>query len=420
MGGIMPPCRHSILPDDGDIDASTRAYSGGGGSEALSRSASRFRPFAFEKAAVIREVDYPRHMDWGLVEQFADGIPCYPENDPNLPEWSATPTIPVDLTSDGYGIVYIKDESDTESNPTGTIKDRAAWELATLYRDFARALYLKKKAGLVNGNISSIPVPRFSYITAGNVGRAISHMFSRFGLPPMKLLVDSAISPHRLEILRALHADIYVSDLSRNVFEKDDESSRRAYTPEEIKILTNNRGGIDITSVMALEPHAVFYDWHVHESFNEAPQEIYVPYGSGRLWENYLTWQERSIRNDAVGKRDPRLRVPVSSVVDMSIFGAEPADPHSSADKLTKSFNPFALFSDQDTAALGALQFTGKATQVSKVDEERIDQAYRLLGRHVETEPSAAAGLALYLQRFDDGEIDERKKVLIVNTGRGI
>jgi threonine synthase len=369
---------------------------------------------------VVTEADYPRVMDWRLVEQFADGIPCFPENDPKEPEWSATPTIPVDLTSAGYGVIYVKDESDTKSNPTGTIKDRAAWELTTLYRDFARALYLKKKAGLLNGNIGSIPVPRLSYITAGNVGRAISRMFGRFGLPPMKLLVDKSILPRRLEILRKLHADIYMADLSRNVFEEDEQLARRAYTPEEIKILTNNRGGIDITSVVALEPQAIFYDWHVHEAFNEYPNEIYVPYGSGRLWENYLTWQERTIRNDGVGRRDPRLRVPVGSVVGMSVFGAEPADPNSSADKLTKSFNPFALFTDQDVTALRDLSFTGQETQATRVREERIRQAYDLLSQHVATEPSAAAGLALYLQRYDEGKINKRKKVLVVNTGRGI
>jgi hypothetical protein len=33
------------------------------------------------------------------------------------------------------------------------------------------------------------------------------------------------------------------------------------------------------------------------------------------------------------------------------------------------------------------------------------------------TEPSAAAGLALYMQRYERGLVSPEKKVLIVNTG---
>src|SRR3989344_885290 len=319
---------------------------------------------------VVAERNYPLMLSWELVEQFADGIPAHMHSDRarNGWAWTITPVVPVDLQQEGFGTVYIKDES---QNPTGTIKDRAAWELTALYRDFARALYLKQKG---KGRIEQ-PVPRLSCITAGNVGRAVSEIYRRFGLPPMKLLVDISVSPERLQILRGLHADIYMADLGRNVFEKDDDKVKRPYTAQEIKLLTNNVKGIDITSVMALEPWAVFYDWHVHEAFNENAAEIYVPYGSGRIWENYLTWQQRTIRNDATGRRDTRLQVSAEKVIAMSILGAEPEVLNSKADKLTKSFNPFALFDDQDARALNALSFTGQHTGVYKVSEAKIAQA---------------------------------------------
>ncbi len=369
---------------------------------------------------VVKETKFQPIMDWKLVEQFADGIPTFNENDPDKPEWTATPTTPIDLSHDGYGLVYIKNEADKRSNPTQTIKDRAAWELTTLYRDFARGLYLKKKEGVLNGNIGSVPIPRLSIITAGNVGRAISHMYQKFGLPPMKLLLDVQIPEDRLQVLKGLHADIYLTDLRENVFEKDKQKRNRPYTPQEIKILTNNKDGIDITSVMALEPQTTFYDWHVHEAFNENPDEIYVPYGSGRLWENYLSWQEKAIRTDATGRKDPRLRVPIAKVIAMSILGAEPQNQDSKADKLTKSYNPFMLFDDQDISALKILSFTGKDTDVHKVSEEKIKQAYQIMSKYVETEPSAAAGLALYFQRFEEGKINPKRKSLVVNTGKGI
>lgn len=50
----------------------------------------------------------------------------------------------------------------------------------------------------------------------------------------------------------------------------------------------------------------------------------------------------------------------------------------------------------------------------------KIKQAYELLSRYCDTEPSASAGLALYLQRFDHGKVRPQDKVLVVNTGKGI
>ncbi|MBI4440244.1 PLP-dependent lyase/thiolase [Candidatus Woesearchaeota archaeon] len=353
---------------------------------------------------IFKETQYPQFITKELLEKFADGIPVFSENDPKNPEWRETPNIEWDLRRDGYGRVFVKNEADEKSNPTGTIKDRPAWELATIFRDYARGLHLMA----ADRCIESMDVPRFSIITAGNVGLSVSEMFRKYGLPPMKLLVDAAIPKERLEKMKNLYADIYVADLSIS------------YSPKEIKALTNNENGVDITSVMVLEPHAVFYDWHVHEAFNENPDEIYIPYGSGRLIENYLTWQERTIRNEVAGRKDTRLRVSAGRVIGISIFGAEPEKHDSTADKLTKRYNPFAVYNDQDIRAMDALSFTGKNTGVYKVAEERIKEAYSLMDRHFPTEPSASAGLALYLQRYDEGKINPRHKILIVNTGKGI
>ena len=353
------------------------------------------------EAEVIKEISYPTTMDWNLAEAWADGIPLFGENDPLRPEWQPTPVVPFDLRPEGYGLVYIKDESDQKSNPTRTIKDRAAWELATLHRDYARSLQLKNRSLT---SISSLRVPRVTYITAGNMGRALANMFEKYHLPPIKLLVDASIPPERLARLQSLHADIYCTDLKNKVL-----------VPEEIKRLTNNKHGIDLTSVIMIEPQAVLYDWHVHEVFNENPDEIFVPYGSGRLFENYLTHQMRNAR-----ARDPRFSVSNGRVANLSILGAEPRKQDSIADKLTKSCNPFVLLEDQDIAALGAFVFTGKNTGVYKVAEENIEQAYHLLSKQCPTEPSGAAGLALYLQRFEEGLINPQHKILVVNTGKGI
>ncbi len=356
------------------------------------------------ESTAIKEIEYPDCMSWDLAEKWVDGIPEFSENDPMNPEWMATPTFQIDLSALGYGVVSVKDESDIRSNPTGTIKDRPAWECAALFRDYAKLLFSKKREGILNGNVGNLTVPRVTYVSAGNMGRAFAHRLERHGLPPMKILLDKSIPPERLEQLKRLHTDIYLTDLSGSEL-----------SAKDINEMTNNRGGIDITSAMIIEPHAVFYDWHVHEAFNERPTEIYMPYGSGRLMENYLTWQARNSR-----KKDPRLMIPVEELVDISILGVEPEQRISLADKLMKDHNPFVLYGNQDISALERLAFTGNDTGIYHVSEDRIKQAYNILSRYLNVEPSACAGLALYLQRYDEGKIDPGARPLIINTGKGI
>jgi threonine synthase len=349
---------------------------------------------------IIKELEFPTHLNKNLITQWADGIPLFGENDPAQPEWTPTPTVPIDISSAGYGNIFVKNEADP-ANPTRTIKDRAAWECATLYRDFARRLSL-----FANGSAEHLLVPRLSIVTAGNVGKALAHAFETHGLPPVKMLVDEALPEDALAHLKSMYADIYTTDLRAKML-----------TTADIKMLTNNADGIDITSVITIEPHAVFYDWHVHEAFNQEPDEIYIPYGSGRLMENYLTWQQRSVRNELQGRHDPRLKTTAAKVAAIDIFGAEPEAQDSIANKLTKPCNPFALYKKEDCNALRSFSFSGSSTDVYPVSEHKIATAYRLLQQFMPTEPSAAAGLALYMQRYERGLVSPEKKVLIVNTG---
>lgn len=268
---------------------------------------------------VLKTESYPhRFMSVELMDKWGEGIPSFSDTDVLHPEWRPTPIIPLDLRSEGYGEVLAKNEADPESNPTETIKDRAAWELATLYHDFARALYLKIRAGtLSKEDLKNKPVPTLSLITAGNEGLVIAKRFQIHDLPPPRLVVDKKVSKAVLGQLRQLRASVYLVDLDQ-----------RALTTEDILKLTDNQDGVDITSVRFIEPQAIFYDWHVHEVFNEAdekrPNEIYVPYGSGRLMENYLYWQAKSVRNVEAGTPDPRLRTKVVTVASINVLVASP------------------------------------------------------------------------------------------------
>ncbi|MFA4874223.1 MAG: pyridoxal-phosphate dependent enzyme [bacterium] len=363
---------------------------------------------------IKQEIPYPESMTPELMDQWGDGIPAYAEADPHAPEWKATPVIPLDLTADGYGEVYIKNEADRLSNPTGTIKDRAAWELATLCRDYARALYLKRRAGiLTRHDLERMPIPRLSLITEGNEGAAVAVRFAMYNLPPPKILVGRAINPGILDALLRLRADVYVTNLSRKL------------TPKLIKKICNNENGIDLTSTRTIEPQAVFYDWHVHEVLNEAPDEVYVPFGSGRLMENYLYWIERTLRNESEHRRDPRLTASVTSVISTHVFGAEPESYPSCAVKLAARCKPFRIFTDEDIDSFVKLAFVGNETGKYRVSDPLIEAAYALLTSHgIDAEKSAAAGLALYMQRFDakrkQGLDPRRNKAMIVDTGMGL
>lgn len=350
---------------------------------------------------IIQEKSFSTVMSVELAQQWADGIPTYSESDPNDPEWRKTP---VEILPTEFGDVYIKDESDKRSNPTGTIKDRPAWEMACLYRDFARHILLKVNSGILSKGIGRVRIPRLTYVTAGNIGLAFANRFKIHGLPPMKILIDNSMPKDRVEKLKELHADIYMVDLNR-----------KELSPEEIKMLTNNQDGIDITSVRSLELTPLFYDWHVHESFNFKPDFIYTPAGSLSLMGCYLFHQQKNLR-----KKDPRLEIPLERLSQINILGAMPKSRFSVADKLVSDYLPFAPVGISDVDALKSLKFTGEQTGIYRVREDHIRDAYAILSGRFNCEPSSAAGLALFLQMGEQGLIDKNKRHLIINTGRGI
>jgi len=357
---------------------------------------------------IVQEVPYPERMSWELIQRWLDEIPVFDEDNPADPEWQKTPDFPLDLTAEGYGVIQVKDES---VNPTGTAKDRPAWEAAVLLRDYASSFLARDQS--LNGAIVELPPPRFTILTAGNDGKALAHSLARYGLPPPKLLVDKDLHLARLEQLRLLRADIYVADLTK-----------AELTPEQILAMTNNKRGIDLTSTLMFRANELFYDWLAHEVFNTQADEVYVPCGSGRVRDNLLHWQEKNVRQYlAHGKADPRLQIPLDRLISMSILSAEPEDPESIADKLPAPFRPFQAYHESDLAALQRMNFTGTMTGTYPVREEYITRAHQLFSQHgIAAEPSGAAGLALHLQLVDSKQVhplDGRKK-LIINTGKGI
>src|SRR3989339_808670 len=117
-------------------------------------------------------------------EKVLKSIVVASENDPNNPEFPpenpkfpATPTYKIDVP--GFSNVWLKDES---FNPTGTHKDRMAWEIIVTYRDFLIA----KKMGRVKN-----PLPTMSIISSGSAAIAIQTQLKKYHLPALKVLVDN-------------------------------------------------------------------------------------------------------------------------------------------------------------------------------------------------------------------------------------
>src|SRR5665213_822836 len=113
--------------------------------------------------------------------------PEFPSDDPKFP---ATPTYKIEIP--GFSDVWLKDES---YNPTGTHKDRMAWEIVVTYKDFLMA----KKRGQTHG-----PLPSMSIISSGSAATAIQSQLIRHKLPNLKVLVDVNISDKNLSRIEQL------------------------------------------------------------------------------------------------------------------------------------------------------------------------------------------------------------------------
>ena len=360
---------------------------------------------------ILKEVSFDLFLSRDLLEKWLDILPKIRKEDPDHPEWKPTPVRKINLVQFGYDVVvYVKDESE---NPTGTFKDRKAWELGPINtRIFAEnvwRLYSKR-------NLPKIRIPRLDEITMGNSGGAQAAMNERYDLPPPKLLIDTGTPDEQKKSLLTLRADIYAVDLSRNIF----TGGREPYTPEQIRILTNNAQGHDITSTHIIQPHRDYYDWHVHESFNVKPDTIFIPFGSGELLANYLTWQRITAVNAARHEKDIRLNAKPEDVLKINICAAGPrATMNSCADKLTGP-KPFLYYTDNDIDWLIDMQCTGARTGIYSLSEEEIKLGHNILTLSgIKTEYSAASSLGLCLQMLEKGRIHKKEKILIVNTGKG-
>lgn len=316
-------------------------------------------------------------------------IPSF--NDPERPEFPPkpffTPKFPASQTRrivvPGFSDVWLKDES---TNPGGTHKARMAWEVLIKAKRYQ--------------------IREISLISSGSAAVAIQYFFNLFGANTvLKVLVDRRMKPEIKQALTDMGCKVYETDLSA-----------KPLTGKEIKELTDNHTGIDITYREILDRYSDnYYDWLSYEILNESPSHCFIPFGTGDLFINLLIIAEREY-NNRIFKHDPRFRGNMNVISKCNFFGATSHNANTRLDKLFSYYLPSLNdYNDYLTSMIDNARI-GSSSGILEVEEEFIDEALEIAkGQGINCEPSGIAGLALLLQLRNDIPHDE--KILIVNTG---
>ncbi len=323
-----------------------------------------------------------------------EGLYVPSQNDPMKPEFPPRPfyepkfpassTFQIDVP--GFTNVWLKDES---TNPTGTHKSRMAWEVLIK----AKQYHIKE----------------VSIISSGSAAAAIQHFFNLYKVnTKLKVLMDFKISKEIKDSLRKMGSEIYETDLSR-----------QSLTGKEIKELTHNKEGIDITYREILDRYNDnYYDWLSYEIMNEHPSWCFVPFGTGDLFVNILIIAEREF-NNRIYKHDPRFSGDIQKISKCHFLGATTHDANSRMDKLFSYYLPSLDDYQFYINSLIQNQRIGNLSGILEVDETFIEEALEISKKHsIRCEPSGIAGLALLLQMKD--ELPKDEKMLIINTGSTI
>lgn len=318
--------------------------------------------------------------------------PLRPEFPPHAPQFPATESYQIRVPE--FSNVWLKDES--SNRHSGTHKDRLAWEVIIIYRDFL----LAKKQGKLHGAL-----PQFSIISAGSAATAIGRMLSTYNLPQLKVLVDSNVDAHIYQSLKASHCEIFQTDLSK-----------KELSPQEILALTNNRNGFDLTSNQGVSLEIGNYDWMSYEIINQSPDYVFVPFGTGILFKKLLEINKREV-SCSEHEHDRRFRGSAKILSNCNFVGSTSNNPKTKADKLYSPHLPFTKIDEAWIKFYIQAGYCGPQTGIQIVHEEFIDQALTLAHQqNINCEASGIAGLALMLQIADT--LPKDKKMLIINTGK--
>lgn len=349
------------------------------------------------KRKTIHRIDDRLETTYKRIKIPSNNDPDKPEFPPEPfyePKFPASETIRIEVP--GFNNVWLKDES---TNPTGTHKDRLAWEVVIKYKSLIEGLKYKDVESL----------PQMSIISSGSAAIAIQHLFNLFKIPTrLKVLVDHSLNSQIKESVRKIGCELYECDLSEKLLNSED-----------IKAKTDNKNGIDITYREVLDPtHDNYYDWMSYEIIREKPEYCFVPFGTGDLFINVLNIVKIEYFYSFVSKHDPRFFSDIETLRKCHFYGASSKQPDTSMDKLFSNFLPsLESFRKYIRELKEEYACAGEKTGIYYVDEKYTEEAFEIADKNNLTyEPSGMAGLALLMQEKDT--VPKNAKILIVNTGK--
>jgi len=320
----------------------------------------------------------------------SESNPKKPEFPPDSPKFPATPTYKIKVP--GFSNVWLKDDS--INRYSGTHKDRLAWEVVVLYRNFL----LARKRGQLKK-----PLPRFSIISSGSAAIAIGRMLKHYGLPHLNVLVDKKLDSKIYEAIKKSHCHIFKTDLSL-----------KPLTSHEILVLTKNKNGFDLTLNQGVGLEIGNYDWMGYEILNNSPDYCFIPFGTGGLFEKVLELNKLEV---GYAKHDPRFHGNTKILRNCNFMGATTKNPKSKADKLYAHHLPNPKIDEAWLRFYKKSGFCGNMTGIYLLKEAYLDKAMKIAqSQGINCEPSGIAGLALMLQMKNS--LPKNKKHLIVNTGK--
>jgi hypothetical protein len=163
-----------------------------------------------------------------------------------------------------------------------------------------------------------------------------------------------------------------------------------------------------------LDPTTRFYDWLSYEIINNSPDYVFIPFGTGNLYENVLNITKKETSTKI---HDPRLKGDINKLRNCNFLGATTNNPKSKADKLYSPHLPFVHYDEQWIRFYRFAGFCGPESGVHLIKEEFLDEAINIAkSQEINFEPSGMGGLALMLQMKNN--LHRNKKMLVVSTGK--
>jgi threonine dehydratase len=236
--------------------------------------------------------------------------------------------------------------------------------------------------------------------SSGNHGIGVAHAAARHGMRAT-ILVGAAISPAKLERLRALESDLCVVEIfGRDVDDAEEEARRREEAGVAVYVSAYNDP--DVVAGQGTVAVEILDDWPECDA-------MVVPVGGGGLISGIGLWA-KAIR--------PALR----------LVGVQPAaSPPMYAYLATGSMKPMPIAPTLAEGVRGNIERSSitwrmcrqLVDEVVVVDEEAIAaaMAWAVSEHHLIVEGAAALGIAALRERLGDVE---GRRVAVVLTGRNV